>query len=195
MRRNLAVVLLAGMLNTFSLAHAEDSCRVLDPTGTPLNVRTTPNGHIVSTLVNGTLVSVLDRASDRGGKQWVYVGSSEGNKPIGWVYRNFIVCPATPTRVDGGPSFDLQFSQLPKEIRDHAVEVRKSCKELSGEDIKFDEMQGISVLDLKGDGSRDIVVDNEGLCGSHMAGANCSNRGCDVRIYKGTSTGQWRKIF
>lgn len=89
----------------------------------------------------------------------------------------------------------LQFRQLPKEIRDHATEVRKSCRELAGEDRNFDEMQGIEVLDLKGDGSRDIFVDNEGLCGSHMAGANCSNRGCDVQIYKEVSRGQWHKIF
>jgi len=51
----------------------QTSCQVIDPTGTPLNVRTIPNGHIVGTLNNGTLVSVLDRAFDRGGKQWVYV--------------------------------------------------------------------------------------------------------------------------
>ena len=56
-------------------------------------------------------------------------------------------------------------------------------------------MQGIQVLDLKGDGSRDIVVDNEGLCGRHISGGNCSNRGCDFGIYKEGPKGQWRKIF
>ena len=89
----------------------------------------------------------------------------------------------------------LGFQQLPREIRQHAMEVRKSCKELVGENRTFDDMQGIQIVDLKGDGSRDIIVDNEGLCGSHMAGANCSNRGCDVRIYKEISRGAWRKIF
>jgi hypothetical protein len=63
----------------------------MDPTGTPLNVRATPNGHIVGTLSNGDLVSLLDRASDRSGRQWVYVGTKE-NKPIGWVYRDYIAC-------------------------------------------------------------------------------------------------------
>jgi hypothetical protein len=61
--------------------------------------------------------------------------------------------------------------------------------------MKFDDMQGILVLDLKGDGSRDIVVDNEALCGSRLAAANCSNRGCDVAIYKDAPRGQWRKLF
>src|SRR5713101_4244164 len=89
----------------------------------------------------------------------------------------------------------LTFQQLPREIRNHAIEVRKSCAGLAGDDRTFYEMQGIQILDLMGDGSRDIVVDNEGLCGSHMAGANCSNRGCDMRIYKEISKGVWRKIF
>jgi hypothetical protein len=86
------------------------------------------------------------------------------------------------------------FSDLPKAIRDHAIEVRKTCKEANPE-MTFNDMQGITIVDLKGDGSRDIVVDNEGLCGVHMAGYNCSNRGCDMTIYKETSRGQWRKNF
>jgi hypothetical protein len=89
----------------------------------------------------------------------------------------------------------LGFQQLPGEIRQHAIEVRQACKELTGDNRTFDDMQGIQIVDLKGDGSRDIIVDNESLCGSHMAGANCSNRGCDVRIYKEISRGAWRKIF
>ena len=89
----------------------------------------------------------------------------------------------------------LDFQQLPKEIRQHAIKVRQACKELAGENRTFDDMQGIQIVDLKGDGSRDIIVDNEGLCGSHMAGANCSNRGCDLRVYKEISRGAWRKIF
>ena len=72
----------------------QTSCQVIDPTGTPLNVRTIPNGHIVGTLNNGTLVSVLDRAFDRGGKQWVYVGMYDDKRPVGWVYRGFIDCAA-----------------------------------------------------------------------------------------------------
>jgi hypothetical protein len=67
----------------------------------------------------------------------------------------------------------MSFNQLPKEVRDLAVEVRKQCKENNSE-MTFNDMQGIEVLDLNGDGSHDIVVDNEGLCGEHIAGANCS---------------------
>ena len=89
----------------------------------------------------------------------------------------------------------LTFQQLPKEIRDHAGEVRASCKEHEPTFQVNNEMQGIEILSLKGDGARDLVVDNEGLCGTQWAGANCSNRGCDLRIYKEVSRGQWRKVF
>jgi hypothetical protein len=88
----------------------------------------------------------------------------------------------------------MQFGQLPKEVRDRATEVRKSCNELNPE-MTFNEMQGIQVLSLRGDAARDIIVDNEDLCGAHLAGANCSNRGCDMVIYKEISKNQWRKIF
>jgi SH3 domain-containing protein len=85
----IAIALYVGGLTD---ASAQSRCRVMDPTGTPLNVRTTPNGHIVGTLNNGDQVTVLDRTSDRKGKAWVYVGNYENNKPIGWVFREFIAC-------------------------------------------------------------------------------------------------------
>jgi hypothetical protein len=79
---------------------AQIPCEVLDPTGTPLNVRASPNGHIVGTLRNGVQVSVLDRSSDREGKSWVYVGHSEDRSPIGWVYDQFINCRLNDTSTD-----------------------------------------------------------------------------------------------
>jgi hypothetical protein len=38
----------------------------------------------------------------------------------------------------------VEFDQLPKEVRNRAIEVRKSCKELDPE-MKFTDMQGIDV--------------------------------------------------
>jgi S1-C subfamily serine protease len=73
-------------------ASAQDRCRVMDPTGTPLNVRTAPNGHVVGTLSNGTLVKILDRPSNGRGRTWVYVGRYEDRVPIGWVYRDYLDC-------------------------------------------------------------------------------------------------------
>jgi hypothetical protein len=51
-------------------------------------------------LQNGLQVSVLDRAVDRKKQAWVYVGHSEDQSPIGWVYREFIAC-AVANRDDG----------------------------------------------------------------------------------------------
>jgi len=89
----------------------------------------------------------------------------------------------------------LQFQQLPREIREHAAHVRNSCKEYEPTFAVVNEMQGIQILSLKGDGARDLVVDNEGLCGTQWAGANCSNRACEMRIYKEVARGQWQKVF
>jgi hypothetical protein len=92
------LVLSAGLICAGSIeSFAQSPCKVMDPTGTPLNVRASPNGHIVGTLQNGVQVSVLDRAVDRKKQAWVYVGHSEDQSPIGWVYRDFIACKSNGT--------------------------------------------------------------------------------------------------
>jgi hypothetical protein len=101
-------------------ASAQTGCRVADPTGTPLNVRTMPNGQVAGTLNNGTLVSVLDHSSDSKGQPWVYVGSYPDAKPIGWVYRDFIDCTGTdmttPSHAEEGPSFNCRLAKAPDEV-------------------------------------------------------------------------------
>jgi len=83
---------------------AQERCRVADPTGTPLNVRTSPDGKIVLTLKNEVLVTVLDHSSNYG-KDWVYVGDAE-RVPLGWVFRDYLDCnrnaretPLSPTNL------------------------------------------------------------------------------------------------
>jgi hypothetical protein len=110
------------------------------------------------------------------------------------------VCIAAAIIICGGNVSKAQelsgFNQLPKEVRNLVAEVRNNSKELEPEMKINDEMSGVQILDLNGDGSRDIFVDNEELCGSlHLAGGNCSNRGCDMTIYKEMSKGRWQKIF
>lgn len=67
-------------------------CTVADPTPTPLNVRTAPYGRILGALDNGQSVYILDHAEDRQFRTWVYVADPETDKPLGWVYRDYIVC-------------------------------------------------------------------------------------------------------
>ena len=73
-----------------SPALAASECLVDDPTGTPLNVRATPNGPILTTLRNGTRVTVLEETK-RGGKRWLLV-SRQGER-LGWIFGAYVVCP------------------------------------------------------------------------------------------------------
>ncbi len=66
-------------------ASSHARCVVTDPTGTPLNIRATPNGKIIGTLRNGASVTIRDTAYDSRGRPWVYIGS-------GWVFREFVTC-------------------------------------------------------------------------------------------------------
>ena len=67
-------------------------CTVTDPTPTPLNVRASPQGQIVSTLRNGTQVRFTHRAKDYKGQEWVYIVAEDG-RGIGWVFFRYITCP------------------------------------------------------------------------------------------------------
>jgi hypothetical protein len=73
---------------------AGKTCRVTDPTGTPLNARLRPNGKIINRLKNGRSVYIQSFASDNEGKPWVLVAvKSQGNyKMLGYVLREFISC-------------------------------------------------------------------------------------------------------
>jgi hypothetical protein len=73
-------------------AAAQSRCRVMDPTGTPLNIRTAPSGGIVGVLPNGVLVTVRNSAVDQNGKPWVYISRYDDDAPLGWVFREFIAC-------------------------------------------------------------------------------------------------------
>jgi hypothetical protein len=61
-----ALATLTILAATATDAVAENRCRVMDPTGTPLNVRVAPNGQIVGALPNGLLVSVINVAGITG---------------------------------------------------------------------------------------------------------------------------------
>jgi hypothetical protein len=76
------------------------TCKVKDPTGTPLNVRTKPRtGKVVSKLKNGTTVYVEDYAdgadpANVNSSVWakISVMKSGKRKVLGWVTNNFLVC-------------------------------------------------------------------------------------------------------
>jgi hypothetical protein len=71
-------------------AFAQRGCVVNDPTGTPLNVRSSPNGPILGALYNGTRVSLI-RVVNTGGRTWAYV-SAKAPAQSGFVFRAFLDC-------------------------------------------------------------------------------------------------------
>jgi hypothetical protein len=73
-------------------AMAQSRCHVMDPTGTPLNLRTAPNGQILGNLPNGVLVAVVDHAVDAKGKAWVNIKSLSDDATLSRVFREFIAC-------------------------------------------------------------------------------------------------------
>ena len=84
----IALALIAGM----SAALAQSRCRVMDPTGTPLNIRAAPNGEIVGKAENGALVTIIDTTRDSRGRPWAYVAHMASGQPLGWVFREFVAC-------------------------------------------------------------------------------------------------------
>jgi hypothetical protein len=63
-------------------------CQVADPTGTPLNVRSQPNGAIVGALHNDTQVMVVDATRDL---KWAKVVPIDAGK-VGWVFADHLDC-------------------------------------------------------------------------------------------------------
>lgn len=75
-------------------AQAQDApCVVRDTSGTPLNIRATPNGRVFATVRNGMQVSVLEYDYDRRGREWALIlFRDRGVQTRGWVIRRFIAC-------------------------------------------------------------------------------------------------------
>lgn len=87
---------LAGLLACLALGvHAQESeqkCKVTDPTGTLLNVRTEPAGKIIRTIANGRVVVIREYDEDHKGQPWALIYDAKTNKRIGWVIREFVSC-------------------------------------------------------------------------------------------------------
>ena len=85
----------AGLLATTVMAWAEP-CRVAQ-TAT-LNVHGEPNGRIVGTLNEGTMVSMSSVITVRR-HRWAKIGLLQGR--TGWVLRNYLLCEGLSARPEG----------------------------------------------------------------------------------------------
>lgn len=90
----LSLALLTALSIVAMPAQAEKVCQVTDPTGTPLNVRSQPNGQVITTLSNGTEVYIEEITYDNQGRPWAKIGGYDrGEYTVwGWVFREFISC-------------------------------------------------------------------------------------------------------
>jgi hypothetical protein len=98
---------------------------------------------------------------------------------------------ATSFRAQGEPQ--IEYERLPQEVKAELQEIRKSCKELDPEFVPHSIDQGIDIVKL--DGSTAIILNAEYVCNSRMAGGNCTNHECDLKIWKQTGKTSWKKIF
>jgi hypothetical protein len=67
------------------------TCVVADPTPTPLNIRTKPNGPIALTMDNGASVHVISQATVNG-EAWSKIGSGQDGPVLGWVFSDYLSC-------------------------------------------------------------------------------------------------------
>ncbi|GEM_PF-1300415 len=67
-------------------------CTVIDPTGTPLNVRDGPNGKILTTLKKGAIVDVV-RHEDHEGNRWALV--SRYAESWGFIFGDYVKCESS----------------------------------------------------------------------------------------------------
>jgi hypothetical protein len=80
--------LMLAALSSSSIA-GDGPCIIVDPTGTPTNVRSKPNGTILGALHNDMQV-VITASTLVDGKRWVRIIPGIG-KP-GWVFADFVMC-------------------------------------------------------------------------------------------------------
>ena len=79
---------------------AQAHCQVTDPTGTPLNIRSSPSGEITGTVTNGLQVHLVRTEQDTSGRSWSLIEQVGDDRTLGWVYREYIDCASVNT---GGP--------------------------------------------------------------------------------------------
>lgn len=91
MKTYLKVVIAGAMLALSTNAFAQ-TCKVTDPTGTPLKVRTAPYGKVIGKLSNGKTVYISDIRYDRNNKPWALAFDARTDRYLGWVYRDYISC-------------------------------------------------------------------------------------------------------
>jgi hypothetical protein len=87
------------LMNSSEASWIGNECFVADPTGTSLNVRSSPDSaaNFLTQLQNGTPVGIISIDADSSGRPWAEVGlyTNGGWKNLGWVFANYLDCTAS----------------------------------------------------------------------------------------------------
>lgn len=76
-----------------SISHARPQCYVDDSTGTPLNVRSTPNGQVIGRLKNGEPLFIIGDAIDSRGRAWLKIIYDTPNGGVeAYIYGEYYSC-------------------------------------------------------------------------------------------------------
>ena len=90
------VLLATSLLSLLFIVPAQaQTCKVTDPTGSKLNVRSSAgstDGKVIGKLANGRIVYIAEYDYDRNGKPWVLVFDAKTDRYIGWIFREFVSC-------------------------------------------------------------------------------------------------------
>ena len=95
MKTTICFLFLVGVLAYAGVQEAQaQRCKITDPTGTPLNVRASPNGRILRKIANGTVVFIEQTTYDSKNRPWarISINVRNGRRVLGWVFREFISC-------------------------------------------------------------------------------------------------------
>jgi hypothetical protein len=97
---------------------------------------------------------------------------------------------------------DILFDKLPVVEQNKITQARQECK--AGEAWPADDYKGFSRANLdkglmgvrlNGDKLVSVLISYERICNFIVPAANCSNRGCDLVIYRQTEPAKWIKVF
>lgn len=81
----------ASTISTPTNPPAAGTCIVADPTPTPLNIRSSPNGWILGAVGNGVSVQVLQRQTVNG-QAWALIQPQQAGAQSGWVFASYLNC-------------------------------------------------------------------------------------------------------
>ena len=91
LRAAFVISIVCALAGTAQAQVPRGTCLVSDPTGTPLNVRSAPNGRITGNLYNGDYVVIVRTVRDDRGRPWALAGGTDGSVH-GWIFREYISC-------------------------------------------------------------------------------------------------------